>query len=80
MTKDEIQLLYEYDRWASNRVLHAASTLSYEKFTRDLSGSFRSLRDTLAERLQAEVESSKYAAAWLAFVGAWTHKSGSNLL
>ena len=28
MTKDDIQLLYEYDRWANNRVLQAASTLS----------------------------------------------------
>jgi uncharacterized damage-inducible protein DinB len=25
MTKDEIQRLYEYDRWANNRVLQAAS-------------------------------------------------------
>ncbi len=24
MTKDDIQLLYEYDRWANNRVLQAA--------------------------------------------------------
>ena len=27
MTKDDIQLLYEYDRWANHRVLHAAPTL-----------------------------------------------------
>jgi uncharacterized damage-inducible protein DinB len=47
VTKDDIRLLYEYDRWANNRVLHAASTLSPEKFTRDLGGSFRSVRDTL---------------------------------
>jgi len=30
--------------------------------------------DTLAERLQAEVESSNSVAAWLALVGAWTRK------
>jgi DinB family len=47
MTKDDIQLLYEYDRSANNRVLQAASTLSAEEFTRDLGGSFRSVRDTL---------------------------------
>jgi uncharacterized damage-inducible protein DinB len=35
VTKDDIQLLYEYDRWANNRVLHAVSTLSAEEFTRD---------------------------------------------
>jgi uncharacterized damage-inducible protein DinB len=47
MTKDDIQLLYEYDRWANNRVLNAVSTLNAEEFTRDLGGSFRSVRDTL---------------------------------
>ncbi|HEX3470622.1 MAG TPA: DinB family protein, partial [Silvibacterium sp.] len=47
MTKDDIQLLYEYDRWANNRVLQAASALSAEEFTRELGGSFPSVRDTL---------------------------------
>jgi hypothetical protein len=47
MTKDDIQLLYEYDRWVNNRVLQTVSTLSAEEFTRDLGGSFRSVRDTL---------------------------------
>jgi uncharacterized damage-inducible protein DinB len=47
MNKDDIQLLYEYDRWANNRVLQAASTLGVEQFTRDLGGSFPSVRDTL---------------------------------
>jgi uncharacterized damage-inducible protein DinB len=47
MTKDDIHLLYEYDRWANNRVLQAASVLTAEQFTRDLGGSFRSVRDTL---------------------------------
>jgi uncharacterized damage-inducible protein DinB len=36
MTREDIQLLYEYDRWANNRVLQAASALSDEAFTRDL--------------------------------------------
>ena len=47
MTLEDIQLLFEYDRWANNRVLQAASTLKDEQFTRDLGGSFRSVRDTL---------------------------------
>jgi len=54
MTKDDIQLLYEYDRWANNRVLQAASTLSLEEFTRDLGGSFRSVRDTLVHIVGGE--------------------------
>jgi uncharacterized damage-inducible protein DinB len=47
MDKHDIQLLYEYDRWANNRVMQAVSALSEEQFTRDLGGSFRSVRDTL---------------------------------
>jgi uncharacterized damage-inducible protein DinB len=54
MTKDDIQLLYEYDRWANNSVLQAVSTLSVEEFTRDLGGSFRSVRDTLVHMIGSE--------------------------
>jgi uncharacterized damage-inducible protein DinB len=54
MTKDEIQLLYEYDRWANNRALQAASTLSAEEFTRDLGGSFGSVRDALVHIVGSE--------------------------
>jgi len=54
MTKDDIQLLYEFDRWANNRVLQAASILSAEEFTRDLGGSFRSVRDTLVHVVRCE--------------------------
>jgi uncharacterized damage-inducible protein DinB len=54
MTRDDIQLLYEYDRWANNRVLQAASTLSVEQFTRDLGGSFRSVRDTIVHIIGGE--------------------------
>jgi uncharacterized damage-inducible protein DinB len=54
MTKDDIQLLYEYDRWANNRVLQAVSPLSAEQFTRDLGGSFRSVRDALVHIIGGE--------------------------
>jgi len=54
MTKDDIQLLYEYDRWANNRVLQTVSTLSAEEFTRDLGGSLRSVRDTLVHIIGGE--------------------------
>jgi len=54
MTKDDIRLLYEYDRWANNRVLRAASALTPEQFTRDLGGSFRSVRDTLVHIVGGE--------------------------
>ena len=54
MKKDDIQLLYEYDRWANGRVLQMASKLSAEQFTRDLGGSFHSVRDTLLHIISGE--------------------------
>ena len=54
MNREDIQLLYQYDRWANNRTLQAASTLSSEQFTRDLGGSFRSVRDTVVHILGGE--------------------------
>jgi uncharacterized damage-inducible protein DinB len=66
-TKDDIQLLFEYDRWANKRVLQAASALSAEQFTRDLGGSFRSVRDTLVHIIAGEW-------GWLAY---WKEKSHS---
>ena len=54
MTKNDIQLLFEYNRWANNRVLQAASALNPEQFTHDLRGSFRSVRDTLVHIMGGE--------------------------
>lgn len=54
MTKHDILLLYAYDRWANNRVLQAASALRTKEFTRDLGGSFRSVRDTLVHIIGGE--------------------------
>jgi uncharacterized damage-inducible protein DinB len=54
VTKDDIGLLYEYDRWANNRVLEVCSALSTEQFIRDLGGSFSSLRDTLVHIFAGE--------------------------
>src|SRR3954451_15619116 len=54
MTVDDIQLLYEYDRWANNRALQACLGLQLEQFTRDLGGAFRSVRDTLVHIIGGE--------------------------
>ena len=54
MTRDDIRLLYEYDRWANRRVLKAASTLSHQQFTRAMSGSFHCVRDMLLHILGGE--------------------------
>jgi uncharacterized damage-inducible protein DinB len=68
MTKDDIQLLYEYDRWANNRVLQAVCALSAEQFTGDLGGSFHSVRDTLLHIIGGEW-------SWLAY---WKEPSPSS--
>lgn len=54
MNKDDIQLLYEYDRWANARVFQSLAELTVEQFTRDLGGSFPSLRDTMVHILAGE--------------------------
>lgn len=54
MTFDDIQLLYEYDRWANDRVLQSIAELSSEQFTRDLGGSFPSVRDTFVHIISGE--------------------------
>jgi uncharacterized damage-inducible protein DinB len=54
VTKYDIHLLYEYDRWANNRVLQSALALNAEQFTRDLGGAFCSVRDTLVHIIGGE--------------------------
>jgi uncharacterized damage-inducible protein DinB len=54
LSTDDIHLLYEYDRWANNRVLRAATVLNDEQFTHDLGGAFCSVRDTLVHIIGGE--------------------------
>jgi len=68
MTKDDIQLLYECDRWANNRVFEAASALSPEQFTHDLRGTTCSVRDTLVHIVGGEW-------GWLTYWKASSHSA-----
>jgi uncharacterized damage-inducible protein DinB len=54
MNRNDIELLYAYNRWANAKVLKAVSALTKEQFTRDLGGSYRSVRDTLVHIMSAE--------------------------
>lgn len=54
MTREDIHLLYEYDRWANHKVIQSVYRLTPEQFTRDLGGSFRSVRDTLLHVIAGE--------------------------
>lgn len=53
--------LISYHRWAVSRTLESCAVLSPEEFSRDLGGSFKSVRETLAHGLMAD-------SAWLARV------------
>lgn len=54
MNKNDLQLLYEYNRWANFQTLAASAKLTEDQFTKDLSSSHRSVRDTLVHTLAAE--------------------------
>jgi uncharacterized damage-inducible protein DinB len=54
MNKIDIEQLFEYNRWANAHVLAAVSKLTTEQFTKDLSNSFPSVRDTLVHMMWAE--------------------------
>jgi uncharacterized damage-inducible protein DinB len=60
MTRDDLRLLYEYDRWANDKILELVGALTPEQFTRDLGGSFPSVRDVLLH-----IVASKWA--WLTY-------------
>jgi uncharacterized damage-inducible protein DinB len=54
MTPEEIRTLFDYNTWANHRTLEAAAALPNEQFTKPMSSSFSSVRDTLAHICGAE--------------------------
>src|SRR5579863_1707980 len=54
VTREDILLLFEYDRWANHRVIRSVAKLSPEQFTRNLGGSFPSVRSTLIHTIGGE--------------------------
>jgi len=54
MNTQDILLQFEYNRWANARLLDATASLTNDQFTRELSSSYASIRDTLAHLLGAE--------------------------
>lgn len=51
---EELRQLYRYNSWANARIFEAASKVPPEDFTRTLSSSFPSLRETLVHIVSAE--------------------------
>src|SRR5262245_31023239 len=60
MTREDVRLLCEYDRWATKRILKLVGALTPEQYARDLGGAFPSVRDVLLH-----IVASKWA--WLTY-------------
>ncbi|MHB1653813.1 MAG: DinB family protein [Desulfitobacteriaceae bacterium] len=54
MNKNQIKELYDYNDWANQQLLDVVGKFEPEDFTRDLSSSFKSIRDTMVHILRAE--------------------------
>ena len=54
MNLEDARALVDFHYWARDRLLDAIEPLSAEQLTRDMGGSFRSVRDTLAHIYSAE--------------------------
>ena len=54
MTLQDLRTLLDFHYWARDRALDAASALTPEQLTRDMGGSFKSVRDTLVHLYSAE--------------------------
>ena len=52
---DQIRALYEYNEWANEHVLDAASALTNEELARELGASFGSVRGNLAHAAGAQI-------------------------
>ena len=55
MTLDDLKTLLDFHYWARDRALDAAARLTPEQFTRDMGGSFRSVKDTLVHLYSADL-------------------------
>jgi uncharacterized damage-inducible protein DinB len=67
---DDVRVLLDYHYWARDRLLDAADVLTEAQWTRDLSSSFRSVRDTIAHI---------YAADWV-WYSRWRGESPTSLV
>lgn len=54
MTRQDVELLFAYNRWANARTLDAAAALAPDAYARDLGSSFPSVRATLVHAYAAE--------------------------
>ena len=62
MTVADLETLYDYGYWANSKLFAVMRALTPEQFTREVAGSYGSLRNTLVHTLSAE-------AGWLGRCG-----------
>ena len=53
-TIDDLRRLYDYNYWANEKLLAVVAQLKTEDFTRDVSGSYESIRNVLVHVMSAE--------------------------
>ena len=54
MTVADLERLYDYGYWANRRLFAVIATITPEEFTRDVAGSYGSVRNTLVHTMSAE--------------------------
>ena len=54
MTVADLQRLYDYNYWATRKLMTAAEKLADDEFTKAVAGSYGSVRNTLVHMLSAE--------------------------
>jgi uncharacterized damage-inducible protein DinB len=54
MTVKDLESLYDYGCWANRKLFQVISQLTPEQFTRDVAGSYGSIRNTMVHILSAE--------------------------
>jgi len=58
VTVNDLEVLYDYGYWANRKLFGVISVLTTEEFTKDVAGSYGSIRNTMVHVLSAE-------AGWL---------------
>lgn len=54
IARDDLRRLFEYHYWATHQLLDVVATLSPDEFTREVAGSYGSVRNTLVHVMSAE--------------------------
>ncbi len=54
MTKSDIQLLYDYDRWATLKMIEVVAPIASEQLKKNMGSSFESIHGTLVHILSAD--------------------------